>query len=349
MLALGPRPAAAATEGTQMTANIRGAALALVAFAIYATHDVVVKYLGGTYSPVQIVFFSVLFGFPLVTLVLMRDATDGNLVPRHPWWTALRTGAAVITGLAAFYAFSVLPLAQVYAILFASPLLITILAVPILGEKVGLRRGLAVAVGMIGVIIVLRPGAVDPELGHIAALTAALTGALSSIVVRKIGSEERGVVLILYPMMANFLFMAALLPFVYVPMPLVDIGAVGVMAVLALVGTFLVIFAYRAGEAVIIAPMQYSQLLWAIAFGYFLFDETIDLATAVGSAVIIASGLYIVLREGRSAASDNRPVLQTRSRPEFGTLPRVSLLSGDDTDPGSPEDGTRPGPGDPPR
>ncbi len=309
-----------------MTPNTRGAALALVAFAIFSTHDVVVKYLGGSYSPVQIVFFSVLLGFPLVTLVMMRDATDGNLLPRHPWWTAIRTVAAVITGLSAFYAFSVLPLAQVYAILFAAPLLITVLAVPILGEKVRLRRGLAVLVGLAGVIIVLRPAQVELELGHIAALTAAVGGALSSIIVRKIGADERGVVLILYPMMANFLFMACLLPFVYQPMPLVDFAAVGVMALLALVGTFLVIMAYRSGEAVIIAPMQYSQILWATAFGFLLFGETVDLATAIGAGVIIASGLYIVLREGRSDASDNQPVLQTRSRPDFGTVPRVSTL-----------------------
>lgn len=312
-----------------MGGNVRGALLALVAFGVFATHDVVVKYLGGLYSPVQIVFFSVLFGFPLVTLMLMRDQTDGNLRPRHPWWTALRTAAAVVTGLTAFYAFSELPLAQTYAILFASPLLITVLAIPILGEKVRLRRGLAVIVGLVGVLIVLRPGETDLGPGHLAALIAAVCGALSSIIVRKIGAEERSVVLILYPMMANFVVMACLLPFVYVPMPLIDVGALGVIAAFAFVGSLLVIMAYRAGEAVIIAPMQYSQIIWATLFGYLLFGERVDGGTALGAAIIIASGLYIVLREGRGAVSENRPVLQTRSRPEFGTMPRVSLLDPD--------------------
>jgi len=309
-----------------MGGNVKGALLALLAFGIFATHDVVVKYLGALYSPVQIVFFSVLLGFPLVTLMLMRDRTDGNLRPRHPWWTALRTAAAVITGLSAFYAFSELPLAQTYAILFASPLLITVLAIPILGEKVRLRRGLAVVVGLVGVMIVLRPGQTELGLGHLAALAAAICGALSSIIVRKIGSEERSVVLLLYPMMANFVVMACLLPFVYEPMPMLDLAALGFIAAFAFVATLLVILAYRAGEAVIIAPMQYSQIIWATVFGYVFFGESLDLYTVVGASVIIASGIYILLREGRSDVSENQPVLQTRSRAETGTIPRVSLL-----------------------
>jgi len=157
-----------------MSPNVKGALLALLAFAIFATHDVFVKTLGASYSPVQIVFFSVLLSFPLATVMLMRDAKPGNLVPRHPWWMALRTLAASATGISAFYAFTVLPLAQTYAILFAAPLLITVLAIPILGEKVRLRRWLAVLVGLSGVLVVLRPGSTDLTLGHAAALLAAV-------------------------------------------------------------------------------------------------------------------------------------------------------------------------------
>ncbi len=158
-----------------MTPTIQGALLALLAFGIYATHDVIVKILGSTYSPFQIVFFSVLFSFPLAMILLIRDTEPGHLRPVHPWWTAVRTVAAVTTGGAAFYAFSVLPLAQVYAILFAAPLLITILSIPILGERVRLRRWMAVIVGLCGVLVVLRPGTTDLELGHLAALVAALS------------------------------------------------------------------------------------------------------------------------------------------------------------------------------
>ncbi|MEM1102406.1 MAG: EamA family transporter, partial [Pseudomonadota bacterium] len=137
-----------------MSVNLRAVTLALAAFGLFATHDVIVKLLGADYSAFQIVFFSVLFSFPVATVLLLRDETSGTLIPKHPWWVIARTLAAVITGAAAFYAFSVLPLAQVYAILFASPLLITIMSVPFLGEKVGLRRGLAVLVGLGGVLVV---------------------------------------------------------------------------------------------------------------------------------------------------------------------------------------------------
>ncbi len=306
--------------------NMRGALLALLSFAIFATHDVVVKILGGIYSPVQIIFFSVLLGFPLVTLMLMNDRADGHLRPVHPWWTALRTVSTVITGLSAFYAFSVLPLAQTYAILFAAPLLITILAIPILGERVGIRRGLAVVVGLIGVLTVLRPGAEPLALGHAAALAAAVFSSLASVIVRKIGQDERPVVLILYPMAANFIVLGCALPFVYKPMPIQHLGMLGIIASFGFVATLLIILAYRSGSAIIVAPMQYSQMIWATIFGALIFNESPDGLTLVGAAIIIASGIYIVLREGKASVSENTPVLESRSRPETGLMPRISLL-----------------------
>jgi S-adenosylmethionine uptake transporter len=307
-------------------ANLRGALYALLAFAIFATHDVVVKFLGASYSPIQIIFFSVLFGFPLVTIMLIRDPVDGNLRARHPWWSLLRTVSAVITGVTAFYAFSVLPLAQTYAILFATPILITLLAIPILGEKVGLRRGLAIVVGMAGVLIVLRPGGAELSLGHAAALVAAICSSLASVIVRRIGKEERSVVLLLYPMLGNFVVLGFALPFVYEPMPIMHLGMTGIIALFGFIAMIFVIAAYRSAEAVIVAPMQYSQMIWATIFGFFLFDEIPDAMTLVGAGVIIASGIYIVMRESRVNVSKNSPVLQSRSRPETGIMPRISVM-----------------------
>jgi drug/metabolite transporter (DMT)-like permease len=313
--------------------NARGAGLALVAFFLFSAHDVVVKYLGATYAPVQVVFFSVLFSFPLATLMAVGDRTDANLRPRHPGWMALRMGAVVITGLSAFYAFSTLPLAQVYAILFATPLLITVLSIPVLGEVVRVRRWAAVIVGLGGVLIVLRPGAAALELGHLAALAAATGAAVAAIVARKIGRAERSVVMMLYPLFANIAVMGALLPLVYQPMPGLDLAAQAFMAGLAFVSSLLIILAYRRAEAVVVAPMQYSQIVWASIYGALFFDERIDLPTALGAGVIIASGLYILLREGRADTSAHRPVLQTRSRHETGTFPRIgALLKGERPD-----------------
>jgi drug/metabolite transporter (DMT)-like permease len=309
-----------------MGSNTKGALIALLAFAIFSTHDIIVKFLGASYSPIQIVFFSVLFGFPWMTLMLIRDTSSGNLLPRHPWWTALRTVATTLTGISAFYAFSKLPLAQVYAILFAAPLLITILSIPILGEQVRLRRWVAVLIGLCGVLVVLRPGAEPLTLGHLAALVAAVGGALASIIVRKIGKDERSVVLLIYPMMTNFMIMGAALPFVYQPMPIEHLGGIVVMSIMALIGSALVIAAYKAGEAVIVAPMQYSQIIWASVFGALLFGETMDFATLLGAVIIIGSGVYIVLREGRGNSSENTPVLRTRTRTETGTSLRIGPL-----------------------
>lgn len=306
--------------------NAVGALYALTAFGIYSTHDVVVKFLGGVYSPFQIVFFSTLFGFPIVTVMLMRDRTDGNLRPRHPWWTLLRVFASVVTTSSAFYAFSVLPMAQTYAIIFAAPLLITVLAIPILGETVGWRRSLAVAAGLVGVIVVLQPGATAFSPGHVAALAAAVFSAIAAVVMRKIGGDERSAVLLLYPMMANFLAMAAALPFVYQPMPAAHLGGMAMIAVLGFGGALCHIAAYRAGSAVVVAPMQYSQILWAVLYGFVFFDETPDRTTAIGAGIIIASGVYVVFREEKPNVSKNRPVLRTTSRSVAGTYPRISTL-----------------------
>jgi len=309
-----------------MSQNARGALTALLAFAIYATHDVVVKTLGAHYSAFQIVFFSVLFGFPMAMVMLIRDVNPGTLRPVHPWWTLARTAAAVTTGISAFYAFSVLPLAQTYAILFSAPLLVTVFSIPILGEKVRLRRWIAVIVGLCGVLVVLRPGGTELGFGHLAALVAAITSATASVIVRKIGREERSVVLLLYPMLAQFLVMGASLPFVYEPMPVAHLGLSAAMAAMAFLAAALMIEAYRHGEAVIVAPMQYSQILWATVYGMLFFAEVPDLSTLVGAGIVVGSGLYIVLRESRMRASENTPVLRTRSRFETGTFPRVGVL-----------------------
>ena len=309
----------------QRTSPLSGILLALAAFGLFSAHDVAVKMLGGGYAVFQIVFFSVLLSFPLVIFMLLRDQEVGTLIPRHPWWSVLRTASAVVTGFCAFYSFSVLPLAQVYAILFAAPLVITVLSIPILGEKVGIHRWGAVVVGLVGVLVVLRPDDVDLTAGHAAALTAACTGALASVIVRKIGREERAAVLLLYPMVANFALMGMLMPFVYQPIAKADLGLWAMMAALAFLAGLALIQAYRRTEAALVAPMQYSQILWAALYGWAFFGETIDAGTAAGAAIVIASGLYIVFREARGR-STNSPVLRTRSRAETGTSPRISPM-----------------------
>ncbi len=291
-----------------------GALFGLAAFAIFSTHDIFIKLLGASYSPFQILFFSALLSFPFITIVLMRDPEPGTLQPVHPWWVLLRSTSGALSAVCAFYAFTHLPLSEVYAILFASPLVITVLAVPMLGETIRMRRGLAVLAGLIGVLVVLRPGASQLELGHFAALFSALTGAFNSIIVRKIGKDERRIVLVLYPMMTNLVLMALIMPFVYVPVPIGDLGMFAVVSGLVLLAMLCLITAYSRTDAMVVAPMQYSQIIWAALFGILIFGEYPDWQTYLGTAIIILSGIYILKREATSDVSRNTPVLRTRSR-----------------------------------
>ena len=309
-----------------MSENAKGTLFALLGFALFSAHDVAVKYLGGQYSTFQIIFFSVLFSFPMVFFMHLRERNADNLFPKHPWWSLLRVFATVTTGISAFYAFSVLPLAQTYAFLFGMPLLITVLSVPMLGERVGIHRGGAVILGLVGVLVVLRPGYVELGLGHAAGLMAAVGAAIASLIVRKIGNDERSTVLMIYPMFANLLLMAVLLPSSYVPMPLFDLGVVATMGILASIASLCIILAYKNCEASVVAPMHYSQMIWAIIYGYFFFSELPDKFTLIGACIIISSGLYVLLRESRIKVSNNKPVLRNRSRAETGTMPRISTL-----------------------
>ncbi len=305
--------------------NLKATLLALFAFALFSTHDVVAKHLGATYSPFQIVFFASLFSFPLVTMMLVRDPTHGNLRPVHPWWVAMRSLCVVVAPVAGFYAFTALPLAQVYAILFSSPLLITLLSIPILKEKVGFWRMLAVVVGLCGVMVVVRPGATELNAGHATAILTALSAALQSVIVRKIGREERRVVLMLYPLLGSVAVMSVALIFVYQPMQLVDLGGMAFVSLFGFCASLLLVYAYTIGEAALVAPMQYSQIIWAMIFGALFFGESPDVMTLVGAAIIVASGLFIIAREALGGNSEQTPVLRTRSRGISPGSMRVSV------------------------
>ncbi len=310
-------------EATAKSSVGQSAAFALLAFGTFATHDAVIKYLGNTYSVFQIIFFSVLFAFLPVTLMLTADRSHANLRPVHPWMVAMRT-ATMMGGMAcAFYAFTALPLAETYALLFATPLLITALSVPLLGEVVRFRRWIAVIVGLIGVLIVLRPGYSALNLGHLAALGAAVCSAFSAIVIRKIGSEERSAVMILYPMLANILAMSFVMPFVYRPVELIDLSLLAAVGVMATAAQLLIIGAYRRAPAVIVAPFQYSQMLWAVLYGFLFFQDIPDKWVGIGAAVIIASGLFVLWREDRRTDPSQKPVLANPNpRPDTGPSPR---------------------------
>lgn len=219
-------------------------------------------------------------------------------------------------------AFAALPLTQVYAILFSMPLLITLLAVPMLGERIGPHRLAAVLLGLVGVLIVLRPGQAEVGPGHLGALTAALGSAISAVIARRLGNGERTLVLVLWPVLLNLGACAVALPFVYRSMPGGDLGLAATVALLGLIGAALNVRAYRTAEAAVVAPMQYSQILWATLYGWLLFAETPDATTMTGITVIVASGLYILWRETR-APRTLRPVIQAEASGEALPSPNI--------------------------
>lgn len=284
----------------------------LSGFGIFALHDALIKSLTG-YATAQILFFAVLFSYVPFSFVLATDRRERTLRPVRMGWVILRAGCMVGAGLFAFFAFQTLPLAQAYALLFAMPILVTVLAVPILGERIRLARGLAIVIGLCGIIVVLRPGAAPFGLGHLAALAATLCSAFSGVITRKIAATEHSATLILYPLLAKVLVSGALLAFFYQPMPLLDLGKMAAIGILAIAGQYLIIRAYRIAPAALVAPFQYSQMLWAILYGYIWFGEIPDRYVALGSVIIIAAGLLIVWRESTSGVSQNRPFLQTRN------------------------------------
>ncbi len=289
---------------------MRGVGLSLLGFATFSMHDALIKSIEGV--PVfQVVFFVVLFSFVPFTLFLAVDGAERSLRPNLPVLIGLRCLFSVIGLLCVFYAFGRLPMAEVYSLLFAAPILITLLAIPILGERVRLIRWFAILLGMLGVLIVLRPGTTTFSVAHMAALGAASCTALVSVVTRKIGSREHSVTLIIYPLLTNVVVTGIATIFVYVPIPgevLLRLCGIGILSVM---GQSLMIQAYRASEAQFVAPMQYSQMLWAMLYGAVIFNETIDRTVLLGSAVIVCSGLLFIWRE--LIASVGQPVLSTRN------------------------------------
>src|SRR5688572_9547412 len=175
MPAASAAPAVAASGSSAVTAGI---GLAAVAFFMFTGMDAMVKWLSGRYPLHQVVFFNSLFSLIPVALMTARAGGLGRLRTRRPWLHLLRGILALLGTLGGFYAYTQMPLADAYAIIFIGPLLITALSVPLLGEPVGWRRWAAVGVGFAGVLVMLRPGTGVMGAGAVGALVGATCYAL---------------------------------------------------------------------------------------------------------------------------------------------------------------------------
>jgi S-adenosylmethionine uptake transporter len=251
-----------------------------------AVGDAAAKALAFRNPPLQIAFLYTVSAVGLMAIWASRQEWR-TLRPNNPGLIVLRAACSVTAGLAGLFAFVNLSLAEAYTILFMAPVIVTALSGPFLGEPVGLRRWLAALAGIAGVAIVLRPGFRDLGVGHGAALLAATAVAISSLVLRSIGSREARVTLILAPMTAGLLVTAATLPFVYAPMRPADLGVCLVVGALIALGQLMLVNAYRASPAAVVAPFHYSQMIWALLFGALLFGDRPDPWLAAGSVAVI--------------------------------------------------------------
>lgn len=278
-----------------MSPSLKGALFGLVGFGLFSMADATIKFLGGSYHPVQIVAFSGLFTLPLIGLLWLREPV--SLRPVHPWLMAIRTAALIGNGLLVTYAFTALPLAQAYAIFFTLPLMLTLIAWPVLGDRFDPMGGLAVILGLVGVIVALDPGTVTFDLAHLAAILGTLLAAVHYLIIRKTGGVEALAPMMLYPVLGQTVSAFLLLPGRYVPMPPADLATVGWLALSGFSGTRMMIAAYRAAPPIAVAPTQYSQIAWAALFGAVLFNEPMTAGAAIGMAIISIAGFLVIARQ----------------------------------------------------
>ena len=300
------------TKGTTDTqqSNLQGFIWSLIGYATYSSHDALVKGLR-EYSIFQIIFFAMLFGLLPFSIARMKDAQPVSLVPNNPVLVIARALLSVGSLIFAFSAFVLLPMVQVYVLIFLTPLIVTILAIPILGEKVHIIRWTAIFIGLFGIVIVLRPTPDTLSIGHLFGILAACCGACAAIIARKISHSESYATMIMYPLLATILVSGTVMLFVYQPMALPDLLRMFAIGSLGLVGQSSLLRAYHHAPAATIAPMQYSQLIWANIFGILFFSESADRWVVIGSVITVLSGTIIIWRETR--VSGTQPNLRTRN------------------------------------
>jgi drug/metabolite transporter (DMT)-like permease len=274
-----------------------GIGLGALAFGLFTVMDTLIKWLSAGYPVIELLYSNALFALIPVAVTTLRRGGLARLRTRRLHLHVVRGTFGLCGGFLGFYAYSQLPLADAYSIIFATPLLITALSVPVLGERVGWRRWSAVALGFAGVLVMLQPGVAPIGPGALAALGAACASAVAILLVRKLSATESTASIALYSNLTVVLVTGCLLPFDFVLPTWSDLllmaasGLIGGTALLILIG------AYRRAPAALVAPFQYSQMVWAILLGFLIWGDVPDPAKLLGAAIVAGSGLFIVYRE----------------------------------------------------
>lgn len=296
-----------------------GIASAMGASGFFSINDSSIKFLSGGYALHQIVLIRSLIGFAvIVAILLISRAGLAAFRTGRLGMHLVRGGFVVSSNLCFFLGLAAMPIADAVALFFIAPLLITALSVPMLGETVGPRRWAAVGVGLIGVIVMLRPGAGVFHVAMLLPLFAAFCYAMLHMLTRRMGGTESAVTLTLYVQMTfigvcivsgiilgqgafashsdpslEFLTRAWEWP------AAADWPVLALVGVASAMGALLITHAYRSCEAGLVAPFEYVSMPLAILFGLLIFDEWPDPVAWLGIALICGAGLYTVWRETR--------------------------------------------------
>ncbi len=264
---------------------------------IFSAVDTQAKFLTDTLHPVQIVWSRQL-GLLIGMLVLL--ALRGFTIFRtaHPGLQIARGALAAGSATMFIVAISFVPLADAVAVSFVAPFIVTVLGALILREPVGIRRWSAVTIGFVGTLIVIRPGMGVIHPAVMLVILAAALFALRQIVSRALSSTDRTVTTVAYTALAGSLILSVPLPFVWQwPTTNLEIVLLVGIAVLAALAELLVIKALEVAQAVVVAPLQYTLLIWGTMYGFLVFGQLPDLWTWIGALIIVATGLYTLHRE----------------------------------------------------
>ncbi len=294
---------------------IKGVLAGFLAYGLFSCTDATVKALGGNLSIFQIGFFLTLaststFGFGRAKSERWGDVFRMN----RPWLVFARAGSGITAGFLGIYAFTTLPFAEAYSVLFLMPLFATMLSIPILGERVGWRRWLAVATGFLGVLLVVRPGFHELHLGHLTAALAAVFSAVSMIILRTLGPTEKRISLLAVLYLSAIAVNGLLMLTDFRPVTFADVGYIIFGGVVGGFGQIAMLAATRMAPPNRVAPAQYSQIIWAVILGAVFFNEFPDRLAFVGMVIVVLSGLFTFVREEQLRGWSRRTILM-KNRP----------------------------------
>ena len=282
--------------------NLRGIALMLVACIIFSMKDGFAKHLGGLYPVAELLWAQYSLMLLVTLFVVLKRHGVAALWPTHPWTQMLRGGLGVLTVGLFYLALKEIPLADATALAFTSPIVVTILAPFLLKESVGFRRWAAVLAGFAGILMIVQPGFDEFRIGSLYAIGAGAAFALFQLTTRQLADQEAPMVTVLYTALVGAVIMNALMPSLWITPTAKDALLLFAMATLAASGQAFLIYAFVAAPAAVVAPFFYSTIIVATTVGYFVFGEFPNPLAWVGIALVIACGVYIAIREAKTAA-----------------------------------------------